>query len=104
MYATVRRYEGIDKVRSEEITRKVTDSLVPDISELPGFIGYFLIDAGAGVLTSVSLFESSAQADASTRLAAVWIREHDLEAALPNAPHITAGPLIALEPQREAHA
>jgi hypothetical protein len=102
MHATVRRYEGIDKVRSEEITRKVTDSLVPDISELPGFIGYFLIDAGAGVLTSVSVFESSAQADASTRLAAVWIREHDLESALPNAPHITAGPLIALEPKREA--
>jgi hypothetical protein len=25
MYATVRRYEGIDKVRSEEITRKVGD-------------------------------------------------------------------------------
>jgi hypothetical protein len=23
MYATVRRYEGIDKVRSEEVTRKV---------------------------------------------------------------------------------
>ena len=102
MYATVRRYEGIDKVRSEEITRKVVDSLVPDIRELPGFIGYLLIDAGAGVLTSVSLFESSAQADTSTSLAAVWIREHDLESALPNAPHITNGPLIALEPQRNA--
>ena len=102
MYATVRRYEGIDKVRSEEITRKVVDSLVPSISELPGFIGYFLIDAGAGVLTSVSLFESSAQADTSTSLAAVWIREHDLASALPNAPHITNGPLIALAPQRKA--
>ena len=29
MYATVRRYEGIDKVRSEEVTRKVGDSLLP---------------------------------------------------------------------------
>jgi len=27
VYATVRRYEGIDKVRSEEVTRKVGDSL-----------------------------------------------------------------------------
>ena len=35
MYATVRRYEGIDKVRSEEITRKVGDSLLPRLSELP---------------------------------------------------------------------
>ena len=101
MYATVRRYEGIDKVRSEEITRKVVESFVPDISELAGFVGYFLIDAGGGVLTSVSLFESSAQAAASTSLAAVWIREHDLEAALPNAPGITAGPLLALAPEAE---
>jgi hypothetical protein len=98
MYATVRRYEGIDKVRSEEITRKVVDSLVPELGELPGFVDYFLIDAGAGVLTSVDLFESSAQAEASTRLAAVWIREHGLESALPNAPQITAGPLIARAP------
>jgi hypothetical protein len=48
MYATVRRYEGIDKVRSKEIMRKVVDNLVSNISELPGFIGYVLIDAGAG--------------------------------------------------------
>ena len=58
MYATVRRYEGIDKVRSDEITRKVTESLLPSISKLPGFSGYFLIDAGEGVLTSVGLFET----------------------------------------------
>jgi hypothetical protein len=94
MYATIRRYEGIDKVRSEEITRKVTDSLLPSISKLPGFSGYFLIDAGEGVLTSVGLFETSNQAHASTRLAATWIRENGLAAALPNTPMITAGPLI----------
>ena len=27
MYATVRRYDGIDKVRSEEVTRKAGESL-----------------------------------------------------------------------------
>jgi hypothetical protein len=97
MYATVRRYEGIDKVRSEEITRKVGDSLLPSLRELPGFGGYYLIDAGGGVLTSVGLFETSAQAHESTRLAARWVREQKLEDALPNTPTITAGPLIACE-------
>ncbi|HVC86158.1 MAG TPA: hypothetical protein VNC40_01885 [Gaiellaceae bacterium] len=94
MYATVRRYEGIDKVRSEEITRKAKDSLLPSISRLPGFAGYFMIDAGESVLTSVSLFETSDQAHESTRLAATWVRENDLVGALPNTPKITAGPLI----------
>ena len=94
MYATVRRYEGIDKVRSEEITRKAKDSLLPSISKLPGFAGYFLIDAGEGVFTSVGLFETSEQAHESTRLAATWVVENDLTGALPNTPKITAGPLI----------
>ncbi len=95
MYATVRRYEGIDKVRSEEITRKVDQSLLPSLSSLPGFGGYYLIDAGGGVLTSVSLFEGSKEAHESTRIAARWVREQKLESALPNTPTITAGPVIA---------
>ena len=97
MYATVRRYEGIDKVRSEEITRKVGDSLLPSLRELPGFGGYYLVDAGGGVLTSVGLFETSAQAHESTRLAARWVREQKLDDALPNTPKITAGPVIACD-------
>jgi hypothetical protein len=97
MYATLRRYEGIDKVRSEEITRKVGDSLLPSLRELPGFGGYYLIDAGGGVLTSVGLFETSAQAHESTRLAARWVREQKLEDSLPNTPKIPAGPVIALD-------
>ena len=103
MYATVRRYEGIDKVRSEEITRKVSQTLVPSISKLPGFAGYFLIDAGGGVLTSVGLFETAEQAHESTRLAARWVREADLVSALPNTPKITAGPLIAENRPAAAH-
>lgn len=94
MYATIRRYEGIDKARSEEITRKVSDTLMPSISKLPGFSGYFLVDAGEGVLTSVGLFETPEQAHESTRLAASWVRDNDLAAALPNTPKVTAGLLI----------
>ena len=73
MYATIRRYEGTDKARSEEIAGKVTEKF-SSISKLPGFSGYFMIDGGEGVLTSVGLFETSDQAHASTRLAATWIR------------------------------
>jgi hypothetical protein len=94
MYATLRRYEGIDKMREEEITRKVSESLFPSISKLPGFAGYFLIDAGEGVFTSVGLFTTAEQAHESTRIAARWVRDAGLVAALPNSPKVTAGPLI----------
>jgi hypothetical protein len=94
MYATVRRYEGIDKARTDELTKKVNESLMPRLSKLPGFDGYFLIEAGEGVMTSIGLFETPEQAHESTRVAATWVREENLETALPNAPKITAGPVI----------
>src|SRR5581483_4868568 len=95
MYATVRRYEGIDESRSEELARRIGESLMPRLGELPGFGGYYLIEAGEGVLTSVGLFDTAGQAHESTRVAARWIREQKLAAALPNTPKVTAGEVIA---------
>jgi len=96
VYATVRRYEGIDKARSEEVTRKVGESLLPSLNKLPGFGGYYLLDAGEGVFTS-GLFENSKEAHVSTRIAARWVREQGLESALRDAPRVTVGPVIAHE-------
>jgi hypothetical protein len=95
MHATVRRYEGVDASRTSELTKKVNETLIPKLSKLPGFDGYFLIEAGNGVMTSVSLFDTSAHADESTRLASTWIEDERLESALPNPPKITFGEVIA---------
>jgi hypothetical protein len=95
MHATVRRYEGVDASRTDEVTKKVNDTLIPKLNKLPGFDGYFLIEAGNGVMTSVSLFDTSAHADESTRLASNWVRDEKLESALPNPPKITFGEVIA---------
>jgi hypothetical protein len=95
MHATVRRYEGVDTSRTDELTKKVNENLIPKLSKLPGFDGYFLIEAGNGVMTSVSLFDTSAHADESTRVAAGWVRDEKLESALPNSPKITVGEVIA---------
>jgi hypothetical protein len=95
MHATVRRYEGIDQTKMDELTRKVTESLMPTLSKLPGFNGYYLIEAGNGVFTSVGLFDTSAEGDESTRVAADWVRDEQLETILPNPPKVTAGEVIA---------
>ena len=94
MHATVRRYEGVDQSRTDELTTKVDKTLLPRLSKLPGFEGYFLIEAGNGIMSSIDLFETSAQADESTRIAATWVREEKLDTALPNPPKITDGEVI----------
>ena len=94
MHATVRRYEGVDESRTDELTKKLDESLLPRLSKLPGFEGYYLIEAGNGVMSSIDLFETSAQADESTRVASEWVRDEKLERVLPNPPKVTDGEVI----------
>ena len=94
MHATIRRYEGIDQDRKEELTKKVGETLLPRLSEMPGFKSYYLIEADKGVMSSIGFFDTSAQADESTRVAATWVREEKLETALPNPPRVTGGEVI----------
>ncbi len=95
MHATIRRYDGVDKNRTVELTSKVNETLIPKLSELPGFAGYFLIEAGNGVFSSLSLFETSEQGMESTKIVATWIRDEKLDTLIPNDPKITSGRVIA---------
>ncbi|HYO47694.1 MAG TPA: hypothetical protein VEY33_13505 [Gemmatimonadota bacterium] len=94
MFATIRRYETIDTARTSELVKKADETLLPSLSELPGFNGYYLIEAGNGVLSSVGFFDTPEQADESTRVASNWVREQKLETALPNPPRITIGEVV----------
>jgi hypothetical protein len=95
MHATIRRYDGVDQNRAAELTRKVNDSLVPKLSKLPGFAGYYLVDAGNGVFSSLGLFETPEQGKESSSVVATWIRDEKLEALIPNEPKITSGQVVA---------
>ncbi len=94
MNATIRRYEAVDQTRASEIVKKAEDNLLPLLSELPGFNGYYLIKAADGVFSSVSFFDTAAHAEGSTTVASDWVREQKLETALPNPPKITNGEVV----------
>jgi hypothetical protein len=94
MFATIRRYKTADESRTSELVKKVDDGLAPRLSELPGFRGYYLIDAGHGVLSSVSVFDSAEHAEKSTQVAADWVREEKLDELLPDSPKITSGQVV----------
>ena len=95
MHATIRRYEGVDTTRTNEVVSNLNETLVPQLRELPGFSGYYVIDAGNGVMSSISLFETSEQAEESANLVAKWITDENFNTAIPNAPKITFGEVIA---------
>jgi hypothetical protein len=78
-----------------ELVSKVNQTFVPQLRELPGFAGYFLIEADNGVVSSLSLFEMPEQADQSTKLIKNWISDENLGRTLPNSPKITSGKVVA---------
>ncbi len=95
MYATIRRYDGVDQNRTTELTDKVNETLVPQLRKLPGFKGYYLIEAGNGIFSSLGLFETPEQSEESTKVVATWIRDEKLDTMIPNQPVITSGKVIA---------
>ena len=95
MHATIRRYEGVDAARTNEVSGKVKETLVPQLRELPGFAGYYLIEAGDGVLSSLGLFETSEQAEESSKLVSKWINDEHFSTVIPSAPKITNGAVVA---------
>jgi hypothetical protein len=95
MHATIRRYDGVDQNRTDELAKKVNETLVPKLSKLPGFAGYYLIDVGNGVFSSLGLFETAEQGKESSTVFATWTRDETLETMIPNPPKITSGPVVA---------
>ena len=92
MYATIRRYE--DVTDPAEAGRRVNEDFVPLIKQIPGFVAYYWVDAGEGVMASTSIFEDKAGAVASTERAADWVREN-IASLLPTAPIVVAGEVVA---------
>lgn len=92
MYATVRRYEGVTD--PGEAGRRVNEGFVPLVSQIPGFVAYFWVNAGGGVMVSMSVFQEQQYEEESNKRAADWVRQN-LAALLPNPPTITAGEVVA---------
>jgi hypothetical protein len=94
MHATIRRYEGIDKAHTDELTKKVGETYLPRVSKLDGFRGYYLIETNDGVMSSIGFFDTMAQADEANRLSTTWVRDEKLDTMLPNPPKVTGGEVI----------
>ena len=75
MYMAVRKYQTASST-AEEALRRVEEGLVPIISQAPGFVAYYAVNAGNDIVFSVSVFQDQAAADESNHMAANWVKQH----------------------------
>jgi hypothetical protein len=92
MYAAVRRFEGVSD--PQKVAKVAEEGFVPIISDLPGFVAHYTLDAGDGVMVGISVFEHKDAEEESTFLAGEFVAEH-LEPLMPNPPQVTAGEVVA---------
>jgi hypothetical protein len=92
MYVAVRRYEGVtDPQKAGKVGQ---EGFVPLISEMPGFVAHYFVDAGDGVMVATSVFEHKDAEEQSTFVAGEFVQEH-LAPLLPNPPQVTACEVVA---------
>jgi hypothetical protein len=92
MYATVRHYEDVPD--TSEVVRRINEFFVPMIREIEGFVDYHVIDAGDGVMVSISIFEDRSGEEESNWRAGEFVGEH-LAPLINKPPHIMAGEVVA---------
>ena len=79
MYASVRKYL-MDPDRIDELMHRVDEEFCPRLEELPGFVAYQVIDAGAdrsgkGVVFTVTVCHDRESAERTIEMAAEFVAD-----------------------------
>src|SRR5438067_976203 len=75
MYAEVTRFR-IDPNACTEAIRRLVEDLVPHLVEqVPGVLGYYVLEAGDGVLATVTICDSQEDLEECARLATEWAKQ-----------------------------
>jgi Antibiotic biosynthesis monooxygenase len=92
MYAAIRQGKA-KPGQAEELARRIKEGAIPIISDVEGFIGYYVVYAPDDTVTAISIFNNFAGAEESNRRVLAWI-DHDLAPLLVGPATAIAGPVI----------
>jgi hypothetical protein len=92
MYAAIR--QGKAKTGMvEELARRVKEGAIPIISDVEGFMAYYVVYAPDDTVVAISIFNNYAGAEESNRRGLAWI-EQELAPLLTGPATAMAGPVI----------
>ena len=93
MYTAVRTYTTTDPA---ELARRVRDEFLPIVRDVPGFIGYYVVDGGGGKIASITVCTDAAGVEESNSRAASWVQER-LAELVSDGPNVIAGDTVVSE-------
>ena len=91
MFAAIRTY-GVTDI--DELSELVKEGFLPIVESVPGFVAYYVVDAGDGLASSITICEDKTGVDESTSRAAEWVEEHALD-FIQSGPAVVTGAVTA---------
>jgi hypothetical protein len=92
MYAAIRQGKAKTGM-AEELARRIKEGAIPIISDVEGFMAYYVVYAPDDTVTAISIFNNYAGAEESNRRGVAWI-EQNLTPLLTGPATAVAGPVI----------
>ena len=87
MHAAVRRYQAVDV---EALVQKIQEEFLERVTNVEGFVGYYVIDGGDGTVTSITVAATEAGVEMSNAAAERWVVERASH-LVEHAPNLTTG-------------
>ena len=92
MYAAIRQGKARTGM-AEELARRIKEGAIPIISDVDGFMAYYVVYAPDDTVTAISIFNNFAGAEESNKRGLAWIEEN-LAPLLTGPATAVAGPVI----------
>lgn len=92
MYAAIRHSKAKSGM-AEELARRIKEGAIPIISDVEGFMAYYVVYASDDTVTAISIFNDFAGAEESNRRGLAWA-EQNLAPLLIGPATAVAGPVI----------
>jgi hypothetical protein len=92
MYAAIRQAKAKTGT-AEELARRIKEGAIPIVSDVEGFMAYYVVYAPDDTVTAISIFNKYEEAEEANRRMIAWI-EHDLGPLLTGPASAVAGPVI----------
>ena len=93
MYMVVRTYHDIDSRYAQQSIERNRNTLVPLLSQQPGFVAYYTIEGEDGTVVSIGVYESKEEAERSNEIAREWTRQNSSQ-FVRKPPEVLAGEVL----------
>ena len=93
MYVSIRRAKT-QEYASDEIVRRASENLLPQIRTIVGFVSYDILMLEDETLMTISVFDSKAAAEESNQLFVNWAKGFDLTSLIQGTPELAVGEVV----------